>query len=167
MGRCFEGPFVRDKKTSGAIQRNRRKESVFTEVQSVYVNRYRKILAEGFALNESKSREKKSEKTKERKRGRKAQSKAKNLLDRLQKYEEQVLAFMRDYRVPFDNNQAERDLRMMKVQQKISGCFRSPEGAKYFCRIRGYISTVRKQGKNVLQMIESVFNNSPIQIAYG
>lgn len=63
--------------------------------------------------------------------------------------------------MPFDNNLAERDLRMVKVQQKISGCFRSCDGATAFCRIRGYISTVRKQRGDVLPAIEHVFAGSP------
>ncbi len=97
----------------------------------------------------------------ERRRGRKKQSLAQNMLGRLERYREETLAFMRDFQAPFDNNQAERDQRLMKVQQKISGGFRSDGGAEVFSRIRSYISTARKQAQPVLTALENVFQGHP------
>jgi len=99
--------------------------------------------------------------TKPKKRGRKKQTKPKNLLDRFVGYKGDILRFMYDFEVPFDNNLAERDVRMMKVQQKISGTFRSVQGARSFCRIRGYISTVKKNKLSVIDAIGAVFNGKP------
>lgn len=82
------------------------------------------------------------------KRGRIKRSKARNLLERLINFEDDVLRFMEEEEVPFTNNLGERDIRMTKVHQKISGCFQSELGAKIFCRIRGYLSSCRKQGVN-------------------
>lgn len=91
------------------------------------------------------------------KRGRIKRSKARNLLERLINYEDDVLRFMENPLVPFTNNLGENDIRMTKVQQKISGCFRSTEGAKIFCRVRGYLSTCRKQGLTASRALKLVF----------
>jgi transposase len=95
-------------------------------------------------------------------RGPGKQSPGRNLLDHLRKHQAAVLAFLEDLRVPFDNNQAERDLRMAKVQQKISGCFRSWQGAHLFARIRGYLSTLRKQGVPLLAALEATLLGHPV-----
>jgi transposase len=94
-------------------------------------------------------------------RGRPLLGETRCLLERLKTYEDAVLRFATDFLVPFDNNQAERDLRMAKVRQKVSGCFRSEAGADQFCRIRGYISTLRKQGSDVMTALRSAILNKP------
>ena len=105
-----------------------------------YRKRYREILKE--AEKESPPPD---ETKRKGKRGRLKRTKSRNLLERLQNFEEDVLRFMDNEIVPFSNNLGENDIRMTKVQQKISGCFRSEEGAQFFCRIRSYISSCRKQ----------------------
>lgn len=92
------------------------------------------------------------------------QHKAKNLLDRLNKKRYIVLRFMDAPHIPFDNNQAERDIRMVKVKQKISGTFRSESGAHNFARIRAFVSTMKKNQQDILQAIETVFVGKPLDL---
>lgn len=124
--------------------------------QRQFETRYDEILRQGLALTINQTPLPTGQ------RGRTKQAKSKNLLDRLVQRKAETLAFLRDFQVPFDNNQAERDIRMIKTQQKVSGCFRSQEGAQAFCRIRGYISTLKKQGRNILTALRSVFTGSPL-----
>src|SRR6266567_4641578 len=105
------------------------------------LSRYDELLEEGYQANPPPPPPKKSEHGK-RKPGRAKQNPARNRLDRLSGGRWAVLRFLHDFAVPFDNNQAERDLRMIKVQQKVSGCFRTEEGITIFCRIRSYLSTL-------------------------
>jgi transposase len=122
--------------------------------------RYRARLSEGYQANPPDPPPKTG------KKGRRKQSAARNLLDRLSKHQEAVLLFLVNFAVPFDNSLAERDIRMVKVQQKISGCFRSPAGAGAFCRIRGYLSTVRKQGLALLTALEQALVGHPVSPAF-
>lgn len=99
-----------------------------------------------------------------RRKTRAAQSKAASLLDRLEDYDLCVLAFLLDLNVPFTNNQGEQDIRMIKTRQKISGGFRTLSGAWIFARIRSYVSTCRKQGRNILQALEVAYLGGPIMV---
>jgi transposase len=119
-----------------------------------FIARYEALLGEGLAQNPQPPP--RGEDGKPR-RGRRKQSPVRNLLDRLWTYEHEALRFLDDFAVPFDNNQAERDLRMVKVQQKVSGTFCSEAGADAFCRIRSVCSTWRKQGRSVLDALEAAF----------
>lgn len=120
-----------------------------------FEQQYRDLIATGLQLNPANPPLANA-------RGRPKQTPARNLLERLDTHQAEVLRFMADFRVPFDNNQAERDIRMMKLKQKISGSFRSMEGSRIFCRIRGYISTLKKQGHHLLDALKQVFLGQPI-----
>lgn len=118
-----------------------------------YKERYRTLLQEA-----NKECPPPDESQRKGRRGRLKRSRSRNLLERLREFESDVLRFMEDTRVPFTNNQAENDIRMTKVQQKISGCFRSFDGAAIFCRIRSYLSTCRKQGVPASQALQLLFD---------
>jgi transposase len=124
--------------------------------------RYRELLATGLAANPPPA----AASRRAGQRGRLAQSPARNLLERLLLDQDAVLAFLDDLAIPFDNNQAERDLRGLKVQQKVSNCFRSDAGAAAFARIRGYLATLRKQGQAVLAALETVVAGRPLYPAF-
>ncbi len=124
------------------------------------LHRYEEILSEGYLANPPAPPQKK------RTGGRPKQSPARNLLDRLSQEKWAVLRFLHDFAVPFDNNQAERDLRMIKVQQKVSGCFRTENGVTIFCRIRSYLSTLRKQGIQLLSALQQTLSGHPVLPAF-
>ena len=94
----------------------------------------------------------------EKKRGRKKKGKILALVERLEKYKESVCLFIHNFNVPFDNNQAERDIRMIKVKTKVSGCFRSEDGARDYLKIMSYVGTAHKQGHNAYDAIRKAFS---------
>ena len=130
-----------------------------------FSRRYSRILREG-AAELSKLGPEPNPDT-QPKRGRVKQHKVTNLRERLKAYKTETLRFIADFSVPFDNNQAERDARMSKVKQKISGCFRSLRGAEIFCRIRGYLSSARKQGENSLERLSALIRGEPILVIWA
>lgn len=143
-----------DMKTAVAAARPSRSALSHFQVRT-FRRRYQAIIEDGYHQNPL------APATRGNKRGPQKKTKPRNLLERLDQHRAQVQAFVHDFNVPFDNNQAERDIRMMKVQQKISGVFRSEDGAKAFCRIRSYISTARKNALGALEAIQLIFTGTP------
>ena len=127
--------------------------AVPVETKRDFLNRYDAILADGARANPPPAPT--------GKRGRPKRGKAGSLVDRLRTHKAETLAFLEDFTVPFDNNQAERDIRMTKVRQKISGGFRTTTGANRFSRIRGYISTLRKQGVPIFAALANALSGTP------
>jgi transposase len=119
-----------------------------------FFTRYDSLLAEGARCHPRRS-------APPGRRQRLKQSPAYNLIARLRHHRDEVLRFITDLRVPFDNNQAERDIRMPKLKQKVSGCFRCDDGAQTFAIIRSYLSTLRKQSVDVYQALVMTFQGNP------
>jgi transposase len=142
---------LRDMRTAVELARAYDATSLERTVRGDFIARYEALLGEGLAQNPLPPP------VGTPRRGRRKQSPVRNLLDRLWTYQHEALRFLDDFAVPFDNNQAERDLRMVKVQQKVSGTFCSVTGADAFCRIRSVCSTWRKQGRSVLDALEAAF----------
>jgi transposase len=136
-----------------AIEKN--KFSLTKATLKKYKEQYDLIIQKGLKNNPFKPPDKK-------KVGRHKKTPARNLLERLENYADDILRFIYDFNVPFDNNFSESDIRMMKVKQKISGCFRSLQGAKIFTRIRSFIVTARKQNINVFNALNNLFTHNSI-----
>jgi transposase len=141
------------------------------EEHSAWIAQYHALLARGFAANApppaSAPPAAPAGARPSGRRGRPKQAPAKNLLDALLQHSDQVLAFLDELTIPFTNNQAERDLRMAKVQQKVAGTFRSETGATAYCRLRSYLSTMCKQGHGMLEALAAVFTDRPLPVAWG
>ncbi len=146
-------------KTAVEQARTRGEERLGDAQRQAFLSRYEALLAAGLAANPPPER-------RVGQRGRVKQSAALNLLERLAFGQRETLAFLDDFTIPFDNNQAEQDLRMLKVQQKIAGSFRADSGSEAFARIRGYLSSMRKQGVALLAALQTVFTGQPLYPAF-
>ena len=129
------------------------------ETIQLYEQRYDALVSQGLQDNPYQAAD--SPQGAAKKRGRPKQTPAYNLLTRFRDFKPETLAFMYDFSIPFDNNLAERDIRMVKVKQKVSGGFRTTEGAQRFATIRGYISTARKNSVSVFDAIKDAFSGNP------
>ena len=158
----FEHQWAKEMKTlllsiKAAVQRAREQgmTSLPQATKEDVERRYRDLVQTGMAANPPPQKP-------PGKRGKVAKSDALNLLIRLHQYQDMILRFMSDFDFPFDNNRAESDLRMMKVRQKISGCFRTEAGVAVFCDLRSYLSTMQKQGVHLLTALRSAMIGSPL-----
>ena len=150
-----------DAKTLVDKAKKNNQNSLKSQQLTVIKNRYETIIAKG-ELKEPLP-ESPPEPPTQKKRGRKKKSKSRNLLERLRDYQNEILAFAYDFRVPFDNNLSERDIRMIKVKLKISGMFRTIAGADSFCRLRSYISTAMKNQRQIIQALADLLNGTPFR----
>lgn len=139
-------------------------QSLGRDEQAAFSERYEGLIRKGLDQNEPTSGSEAPIMVESAAPPASCQKQARNLLLRMQRKKAEVLRFMTNFRVPFDNNQAERDIRMVKLQQKIGGCFRTGEGARQFCRIRGYLSTMRKQGRGVLPALTGACRGVPLSL---
>jgi len=133
--------------------RDEQKEALTPRQLSYWSGKYDKLLAAGWIEHPPSPKQR-------RKCGAVKKSKTQNLLQRFGDYKQCILAFARDFTIPFGNTMAEQSIRMMKVKQKISGCFRSERGAQTFATIRSYISTMKKQGFQILHALDLLFSDS-------
>jgi transposase len=140
--------------------------TVSSEAEVVFRERYREIIKEGLA-EMPPALEKSKDEDGHKKRGRVKKTKPLNLLERLRDFENDALLFMSDPLVPFTNNRGENDIRMTKVQQKISGCFKSMDGAKTFCRIRSYLLTAQKHNVSPTEALKCLFDGKLPDVFYS
>lgn len=130
--------------------------------QAAFIAQYQEIIKEGLKLNRGAGSKAGSDKVQDRRETDGICQQAGRLLRRMESRRSEVLRFMTDFSVPFDNNQAERDLRMVKLKQKVSGCFRASQDARMFCRLRTYLSTFRKQGRRTFTALKTIFQPLPL-----